>query len=101
VSGRQRDARLDLVSLVLRPTEAVYFEPGTSDTTVKVDAGALTVPLLDRARKSNLPGGPSQAVIDRTTFHVDVGGRETTLQLPRAAPRAHHYRSRSGHRRRR
>jgi predicted acyl esterase len=74
------------LGVLLAGSDDFYFAPGTSLSTVQVTGGRLRVPLLRHARPSNLNGGPSQAVLDRTTFAVAVDGRVSRLKLPRRHP---------------
>jgi hypothetical protein len=88
--------------VLLAGSDDIYYEPGKSGSIVEVTGGRLTVPLLDRARSSNIPGGPSRKVIERTSFPAPVAGRESDLALPRRARArgdAKHFRKRTRHRR--
>jgi hypothetical protein len=75
------------VGVLLSGSDDFYFEPGTTEATVAVTGGALTVPLAP-APGPKLAGGASRAVAERTSFPVEpatVAERTRALELPPAA----------------
>ena len=79
------------VGVLLAGSDDLYFEPGTTGESVRVVGGSLSLPVLSPARATSLPGGPSRAVSERTSFQVDPGvlsTRASKLTSP-ARPRLH------------
>ena len=73
------------LGLLLAGTDDWWFEPGHTLVPVRVRGGSLRVPFLARARTSFLPGGPSQAIRQRSTFQVPaaaLAGRTVSAPPP-------------------
>ena len=73
------------LGLLLAGSDDWWFEPGHTNARVDVLGGSLSVPFLRYRRRPGLPGGPSQAIRQRTTFGVP----ESTLAartVPAAPP---------------
>lgn len=76
------------IGVLLSGSDDFYFNPGTSETTVRVEEGSLALPLLAPPGDAPLGGSPSRAVLERTSFPVDpaaVDERAATLELPDTA----------------
>jgi uncharacterized protein len=73
------------IGLLLSGGDDGWFEPGTSGATVAVQGGTLALPFLRNERLTKLPGGPSEAMRQRSTFTVPasvIADRTRTEALP-------------------
>jgi predicted acyl esterase len=92
------------VGVLVSGADDFYFSPGASLAEVRVGGGELVLPLRRSPRDSILPGYPSRAVADRTSFPVDPGlvtARSSPLvarRLPRLRVRVRPRRVRAGRR---
>jgi hypothetical protein len=78
------------IGVLLAGSDDFYFDPGRSDTPVEVTSGEIELPLVPSPRGPDLAGGPSRAVIERTSFPVApevLHDRAEALVLPAAAVR--------------
>lgn len=76
------------VGVLLAGSDDFYFNPGTSETTVRVEGGSLSLPLVEPPRGAGIGGSPSRAVLERTSFPVEpalVAERATALGAPAGA----------------
>ena len=73
------------LGLLLTGSDDVYFTPQHTSTEARVEEATLRLPVLRYRSGRALPGRPSQAVVDRTTFAVDpqaIAARQRTQALP-------------------
>jgi uncharacterized protein len=73
------------VGVLLSGSDDFYFEPGTTGARVEVLGGTLALPVAT-PRTEAPAGGPSRAVLERTTFAVDAAGPGSPLALPPDGP---------------
>lgn len=69
------------LAVLIAGADDFWFEAGRSEATVEVTGGTASLPFLTIRRDRSIPGGPSQAIRERTTFPVPANALAT-----RAAP---------------
>ncbi len=73
------------IGLLLSGADDVWFVPGTSNTDVSVQGGALSLPFLRFDRRTFLDGGPSEDISHRAPFAVPSAAVEEAtvgMELP-------------------